>query len=92
MTKPGDNFKYRDRGPYYGHELREICRELGYLNFVEGIKILYLEGKSQSEIAKIFKRTQPWVSTTMKWMDMKARPKGGANFKGKRRKANGREI
>ena len=76
---------YEKKGPSYGHELRKVCKKLGYINFVQGIIDLYLnQKKSQSEIATIFNRTQPWVAHVMQWMQLPTRPQGGANFKGKK--------
>ena len=84
---------YEKKGPSYGHELRKICKKHGYINFVEGIVDLYInQKKSQSEIATIFNRTQPWVAHVMQWMQLPTRPQGGANFKGKKEKDNGRKI
>ena len=75
---------YEKKGPSYASDLRKICKKLGYVNFVEGIIKLYEEGKSQREIGEIFERTQKWVSHVMKCFDIPARPRGGANFKGKK--------
>ena len=75
---------YEKKGPNYGYELRIISKKHGYINFVDGIVKLYAQGKSQSEIAKVFNRSRAWVSFVMKAFNIPTRPQGGANFKGKK--------
>ena len=83
---------YENKGPSHGHELQKICREHGYINFVDGIIKLYDEGKSQAEIGKFFGRTQVWVAHIMKAFNLPTRSQGGPNFKGKKEKNHGRKI
>jgi len=83
---------YEKKGPNYGHELRVICKKHGYINFVDGVIKLYTEGKSLSEIGKFFGRSKGWAGHIMRAFDIPLRPQGGANFKGKKEKDNGRKI
>ena len=77
---------YENKGPCYGEDLRKISRKLGYINFIEGVVDLYLiQKKSQSEIAKVFERSQRWVCDILHFSNIECRPRGGANFKGKKK-------
>ena len=77
---------YENKGPSYSHELKKVCKKHGYINFVDGVVKLAADGKSQAEIGTIFGRSKGWAGHIMRAFSIPTRPRGGANFKGRKEK------